>query len=134
MRLFIKVVFATLLVVVFAPTKSHSQSGPQEDLRAPLQQMSRSFEQLTREVSSSVVQIMVTGYAVHPGIVRNSADLVTREQGTGSGVILDSSGYIVTNAHVVEGAHRIQVVLPQSLESDRRTSILKRSGRLLGLN
>jgi serine protease Do len=132
MRSFIKVVLAALMVVVFAPTKGHSQSGLQEDLHAPLQQMSRSFEQLTREVSSSVVQILVTGYAVHPGIVRNTGDLVTREQGTGSGVILDSSGYIVTNAHVVEGARRIQVVLPPSLESDRGTSILKRSGEIVG--
>ena len=37
------------------------------------------------------------------------------EQSAGSGVILDSNGYIVTNNHVVEGATQITVTL-----SDRR--------------
>jgi S1-C subfamily serine protease len=38
---------------------------------------------------------------------------VTKQQGQGigSGVIIDQRGYIVTNNHVVEGAHQIQVVL-----------------------
>ncbi len=31
--------------------------------------------------------------------------------GLGSGVILDSRGYLVTNAHVIAGAQSIQVVL-----------------------
>jgi serine protease Do len=34
-----------------------------------------------------------------------------RRAGTGSGVIVDSNGYILTNNHVVEGADRIQVQL-----------------------
>jgi serine protease Do len=35
----------------------------------------------------------------------------SRERALGSGVILDSKGYIVTNAHVVDGADRIKVKL-----------------------
>ena len=34
------------------------------------------------------------------------------DQGTGSGVIFDSNGYIVTNNHVIEGAQEIVVSLP----------------------
>jgi serine protease Do len=37
---------------------------------------------------------------------------VTTERGSGSGVIVDPGGYIVTNAHVVAGARRVQVELP----------------------
>src|SRR6202007_2686845 len=37
---------------------------------------------------------------------------VVRQRAIGSGVILDPNGYIMTNAHVVEGAQQIRVVLP----------------------
>ncbi|HWY36942.1 MAG TPA: Do family serine endopeptidase, partial [Bacteroidia bacterium] len=38
------------------------------------------------------------------------------QQGSGSGVIIDKNGYIVTNNHVIDGASEIQVVL-----NDKRT-------------
>ncbi len=34
-----------------------------------------------------------------------------RRRASGSGVILDASGYVMTNYHVIEGARRVQVVL-----------------------
>lgn len=48
---------------------------------------------------------------------------VVVDQGTGSGVIFDANGYIVTNNHVIEGAQEILVAL-----SDGRTL----SGKVLG--
>jgi serine protease Do len=48
---------------------------------------------------------------------------VTVEQGSGSGVIIDANGYIVTNNHVVQGAEEIVVSL-----SDGRTL----NGKVLG--
>jgi serine protease Do len=39
-------------------------------------------------------------------------------QGLGSGVIVDGEGDIVTNAHVVEGATKIKVTLPDSRQLD----------------
>jgi serine protease Do len=39
-------------------------------------------------------------------------------QSIGSGVIYDPEGYIVTNAHVVSGASKIKVVLPDKREFD----------------
>jgi serine protease Do len=53
-----------------------------------------------------------------------------QNRGTGSGFILDSSGYILTNAHVIEGATNIYVTLTDKREfkakligSDPRTDV-----------
>ena len=71
---------------------------------------------LVEKVSPAVVQIQVTGYgAVEESNHRQTA-LVVRQRAIGSGVIVDPSGYIITNAHVVEGARRIRVLLPMPSE------------------
>ena len=54
----------------------------------------------------AVVEIFTTSYSAGDGLVPRSADLITTERASGSGVIVDPGGYIVTNAHVVRGAQR----------------------------
>ena len=76
-----------------------------------LQQLNSAIEQLTARISPSVVQILVTGYGPLEENNRGQTALVTREHAIGSGVIVDPDGYIITNAHVVEGAQRIHVAL-----------------------
>jgi len=68
---------------------------------------------LLKKVSPSVVQIIVTAYApLEDGGRGNAGVILGRQRASGSGFIVDPEGYIVTNAHVVNGAQRIQVVLP----------------------
>ena len=78
-----------------------------------LRQLSGALSQLAARVSPAVVQILVTGYGPIPGEEgRSDTAYIVRQHGVGSGVIVDPTGYIVTNAHVVHGAQRIVVVLP----------------------
>jgi serine protease Do len=78
---------------------------------AVLQQLNSAIERLTSRISPAVVQILVTGYGAMEENSRGQTAVVTREHLIGSGVIVDPDGYIITNAHVVEGAQRIHVAL-----------------------
>ncbi len=71
-----------------------------------LQQLNLAIKQLTARISPAVVQILVTGYGALEENNRGQTALITLEHAIGSGVILDPGGYIITNAHVVEGAQR----------------------------
>lgn len=96
------------------PTTGQGQTASPRPSQTPplLQELNASLEALVERISPAIVQIQVTGYgAVEEGSHRQTA-VVARQHAIGSGVILDSSGYIITNAHVVEGARRIRVLLP----------------------
>jgi serine protease Do len=102
---------------------SHSSASVSPDRRPRdnpdvLRQMNSALEELAARVSPAVVQIQTTGYGPLPAGNgegdRGQTALIVRQHAVGSGVIVDSNGYIMTNAHVVEGAQRIRVALPMS--------------------
>jgi serine protease Do len=99
-------------------------------------QLNSALESLAARVSPAVVQILVTGYGPLREQDRSQTALIVRQHAVGSGVIVDSNGYIMTNAHVVEGAQRIRVALPLPMsDSAGQVPVGKRrilEARLLG--
>jgi len=107
-----------------------AQPGRKRDLSS-LGQLSESFQALAHRVSPSVVKVLSLGYRA-PDEDDETESQSARQPSSGSGTVVDSNGYIVTNAHVVMGAERVQVLLP--VPPDQTTpkrSTVKPKGRML---
>ena len=90
-----------------------------------LRRMNEAVGELIRKVSPSVVQILVTGYGPLGDSDQGNTDVVIgRQRAIGSGFIIDPSGYIITNAHVVKGAERVQVVLSNGNAGESADAVL----------
>ena len=102
-----------MLSVLLTASTALAQSAARPAQPDPLAQMNASIDALTRKVWPSVVQILVTSYGPRNEDPQGGTGAVIgRQQSVGSGFVIDAEGYIMTNAHVVSGAQRVQVVLP----------------------
>ena len=97
-------------------------SGQNLDLRG----FDRALTGLSEKISPAVVQVLSDAYSP---LSEERGAPAAYEQSFGSGIILSADGYIVTNAHVVKGATRINIVLPTAEPRPARGSILRPKGR-----
>jgi serine protease Do len=105
----------------------------------PLAQFNDAIDELIRRVAPSVVHISVSGYGPQPDVdKRNTGMTIAHQRSIGSGFVIDPEGYIMTNAHVVNGAQRIQVILPptdlkESIAAALTTKTNVRTARIVGV-
>ena len=104
---------ALAIAILSLASSAVAQPVPRQTAAAPdpLVRMNESIDALTKKVWPSVVQILVSSFGPQEGPPGGAA-IVGRQQSVGSGFVIDDGGYIMTNAHVVNGARRIQIVLP----------------------
>src|SRR6185369_15850363 len=82
-----------------------------DDRTNGLTQFSGALERLAGTVGPAVVQVQVSAWCASASANSEDASSLKSCRVVGSGVIVDASGYIITNEHVVHNARRIRVML-----------------------
>jgi serine protease Do len=138
--MFTRQILISLALCAAADAAAQSRSVPVPATRDPLVRMNEAVDELTSKVWPSVVQILVSSYGPIGGATPGQASVVVgAQQSSGSGFVIDADGYIVTNAHVISGARRVQVVLPPanadgSLAAALSTRTRTAAARIVGIS
>jgi serine protease Do len=101
-----------LRLIVTALVVESSVALAQPRTTATISDVAGAIEGAARTAAPAVVEIFATSYVAGDGVVQRPSELVMTERASGSGVVVDPDGYIITNAHVVRGAREVRVELP----------------------
>ena len=116
-----------LIWAILTPLSAQTGAGAGD-----LGRLSEEFRALARKVNPSVVKVVAVGYRAVEEDESGETGVASRQQSSGSGVIIDRAGYVVTNAHVVMNAQRVQVTLPNLPDAaPPRASALRPTGRIV---
>jgi serine protease Do len=111
---------------------AHADAQSPRPHAAALADFSAAVEELCASVSPAVVQIEVRLRAPVENDDGRRTGFVANQRASGSGVIVDASGYIVTNAHVVENAREIDVSVADVSDPGNRDAHKHFVGHVVG--
>jgi serine protease Do len=105
------VVIAVVLsaVLAAAQTGAPAEKSASNAARRGLFALDEDLQELAERVGPAVVTIEVVGLTTVQDPNTRQTSYIAKEQGVGSGIVIDPSGYILTNAHVVEHATSVAV-------------------------
>ena len=106
------------LAVLALSLCANAQSPQERSSIGAVLGMSTPVEELSTKASPAVVHIEVSSYRTSTDDddeIKNQT--LAKRQGSGSGVIVDPDGYIITAFHVVKGARRIRVELDKRVHA-----------------
>jgi serine protease Do len=111
--------WALFFALLLPCNASRAQQSSGSSVIDRLEELNRSVQSIVTKVAPAIVRIDVVGYsrsAESDAKEKSETHLVSKKESLASGIILDSNGYIVTNAHVIAGARRVRVNLDQKLD------------------
>ena len=96
-----------------SPPKQSLPAQPASGLHAVdvLMSLSSDMQTLAHSIEPAVVKIYATGLAPVESGDSNKTAFLAQQRSVGSGVIMDAQGYILTNAHVVQHARSLSVLV-----------------------
>ena len=114
----IKCLFVSTALIFVLVVCSRGQAPKQNSNGDTLRSLNESLEKVATTVFPAIVHIEVVSY--EPSSDRDDdakVQTVSKQRGSGSGMIVDSSGYVVTAFHVIDKARRIRVELDSHVRS-----------------
>ena len=99
--------------VPLSPPKQPLPAQPTTGLHAVdvLMSLSSDMQTLAHAIEPAVVKIYSTGLAPVESGDTNQTAFLAQQRSVGSGVVMDAQGYILTNAHVVQHARSLSVLV-----------------------
>ena len=119
---------AACAVVLLSLVTCRAQ-GPTAQQHDVMRQLSQAFERVVTRVAAATVTLDVVAYVRpdeddnSPSSAQHDRQQLSKAHTIGSGVIVDTSGYIITNAHVIEGARIVRVTLDETLRSSHAHTV-----------
>ena len=125
--LLIGILFGAILVSGFGLVRpgladlNLGAAEPPVKLDADASSFSQAFIEVAEKVTPAIVQISVVSERENPHkdwFFFPFKDMPNEQRGSGSGIIISTDGYIVTNNHVVENASKVSVGLSDKRQFD----------------